>query len=125
MLCMCSAAATRERQKSVATIEQIQKLGRCIGREFDPKRVLLFGSHACDSPTSDLDVDILVVMPHEGKGWRMATRRRSRVRPKFPIDLIVLPVSIDRYVCYSLVKEFIKQDIFAFILFPSPDFHNF
>ena len=89
MLCMCSAAATRERQKSVATIEQIQELGRRIGREFDPKRVLLFGSHACGSPTSDSDVDILVVMPHEGKGWRMATRLRTRVRPKFPIDLIV------------------------------------
>jgi len=71
------------------TMDQIRDLGRRIGREFHTDRVMLFGSHAYGSPTTDSDVDILVIMPHKGKGWRMATEIRGRVRPQFPIDLLV------------------------------------
>jgi len=32
---------------------------------------------------------MLVVMPYEGKSWRIATKIRTRIRPSFPLDLIV------------------------------------
>jgi predicted nucleotidyltransferase len=73
----------------VVSLEQIEELARDIGREFQPTRVVLFGSHAYGKPTGDSDVDILVVIPHEGKSWRMASRIRDRVHPKFPVDLVV------------------------------------
>jgi len=70
-------------------MQQIQELAQRIGQEFCPDRVLLFGSHAYGEPGADSDVDMLVIMRHEGKNWRMATEIRGRVRPRFPLDLIV------------------------------------
>ena len=70
-------------------MEQIEALGRAIAGEFRPELVLLFGSYAYGTPTEDSDVDILVVLPHEGKGWRIATEIRTRLRPAFPVDFVV------------------------------------
>ncbi len=70
-------------------MNQIEKFGREIGSEFHADRVLLFGSYADGSATEDSDVDLLVVMGHDGKGWRMASKIRGKLRPRFPLDLIV------------------------------------
>ena len=45
----------------MVTLNQIEELGRRIGREFHAKRVVLFGSYARGVPTDDSDVDLLVV----------------------------------------------------------------
>ncbi len=45
----------------MVTMNQIEDLGRRIGREFDADRVVLFGSHARGSARDDSDVDLLVV----------------------------------------------------------------
>ncbi len=68
---------------------QIQDLADRIAKEFNPERIILFGSHASGVPSSDSDVDFLVVLPHRDKGWRVATQIRRRVRSPFPLDLIV------------------------------------
>lgn len=73
----------------MVTIEQIQEFSDRIAREFHPERIILFGSYAYGTPTVDSDVDLLVVMPYEGKSWRMATEIRGRIRPQFPLDLLV------------------------------------
>jgi len=70
-------------------MEQIEELGHLIGRMFRPERVLLFGSHAYGAPEADSDVDILVIMNYEGKSWKKASEIRGRVRPRFPVDLLV------------------------------------
>ncbi|MHC4644471.1 MAG: nucleotidyltransferase domain-containing protein [Planctomycetota bacterium] len=70
-------------------MEQIQELGRQIGREFHPERVVLFGSYAYGTAREDSDVDLLVVISHKGKGWRLAGKIRGRVCPQFPVDLLV------------------------------------
>jgi predicted nucleotidyltransferase len=36
---------------------------RQIAAQFDPERIILFGSHAYGTPNADSDVDLLVVMP--------------------------------------------------------------
>ncbi len=71
------------------TMREIEALGDRIGREFRPDRVVLFGSYAYGSPGPDSDVDLLVIMPHKGKPSAVATAIRSRVRPTFPLDIIV------------------------------------
>ena len=68
---------------------QIEQFGRRIGREFAVQRVVLFGSHAYGEATRDSDVDLLVVMNHKSKGWQMAGKIRWRLRPEFPLDLLV------------------------------------
>ena len=68
---------------------RIKSLGRAIAKEFRPERIILFGSYAYGLPTDDSDVDLLVIMPFQGKPVRKAIEIRSRVNPKIPIDLIV------------------------------------
>ncbi len=73
----------------MVTINQIEELGRRIGREFHAHRVVLFGSHAHGVPTEDSDVDLLVILPFEGRSVNQSVEIRMRLRPAFPVDLIV------------------------------------
>ena len=73
----------------IAPREQIEDFARRVAEEFQPERIILFGSHAYGTPTEDSDVDLLVVMPHEGRPHEQATRIRDRVEPHFAMDLLV------------------------------------
>ncbi len=73
----------------VVSMDRIQELCGRIAREFKPERVILFGSHARGDAGKYSDVDLLVLMPFEGKSYRKATEIRSRVRPTFRVHLVV------------------------------------
>lgn len=73
----------------MATITDIEELSTSIVHEFKPRKIVLFGSHAWGTPTADSDVDLLVILPFEGKTWRMATTIRERIKVSFPLDLMV------------------------------------
>ena len=73
----------------MVTMSQIEELGRRIGREFHARRVVLFGSHARGAATDDSDVDLLVILPFEGKSVNQSVEMRMRLRPAFPVDLFV------------------------------------
>lgn len=60
-----------------------------VVRQFQPERVVLFGSYAYGQPNEDSDVDLLVIMPHPGAGIEQAARIRQTIRAGFPMDLIV------------------------------------
>ena len=60
-----------------------------IARQFRPERIILFGSYAYGTPTKDSDVDLLVVMPFEGRSVSKASEVRGAVRAGFPMDLLV------------------------------------
>ena len=68
---------------------KIKSLISEIAREFKPQRIILFGSYATGNPTPDSDVDLLVVMPFEGKPVRKAIEIKNRVNARFPLELIV------------------------------------
>ncbi len=71
------------------TMDQIKELSASLGREFEPERIVLFGSHARGEATEDSDVDLLVILTFEGKAVHQVVRMRMAVRPSFPVDLIV------------------------------------
>ncbi len=73
----------------MVAMDQVEALSRRIGREFDPERIILFGSHAYGTPAEYSDVDLLVIMPFEGSGFDQALEILKRVDPRFAIDLIV------------------------------------
>ncbi len=73
----------------MATMTQIEDLARWIGREFDADKVVLFGSYARGVPTGDSDVDVLVILPFEGRSVNQSVQMRMRLRPAFPVDLLV------------------------------------
>jgi uncharacterized protein len=73
----------------MANLADIERYAQQIAREFRPERIVLFGSHALGVARDDSDVDLLVVMSHRGKSWDQAAEIRSRLRPTFPLDLLV------------------------------------
>ncbi len=67
----------------------IQSLSDKFARAFRPDRIILFGSYAYGAPTDDSDVDLLVILPFEGRPARKAAEILSAVSPPFPVDLLV------------------------------------
>ena len=77
---------------TLSGMSQAQKIRRYsseIARQFLPEKVILFGSHATRKASRDSDVDLLVIMPHDGPAAFQAARIRSKVRAPFALDLIV------------------------------------
>jgi predicted nucleotidyltransferase len=70
-------------------MKKIKDLTLQIAREFNPERIILFGSYAYGQPGNDSDVDILVVLPFKGKPVRKAIEIRNKVNAVVPLDLIV------------------------------------
>lgn len=66
----------------------IQELADSIARDFHPERIILFGSYARGNPTADSDVDLLVILPFEGKPFWKSLEIMNRVDAPFPLDLL-------------------------------------
>jgi uncharacterized protein len=72
------------------TRKQINAVVRKIVDEFDPERVILFGSYAYGKPNIDSDVDMLIVAESAEPPAARATRAYLAVHGKtFPMDIIV------------------------------------
>lgn len=70
--------------------DRIEEFAQHIGRVFHPQRVILFGSHARGEAGPDSDVDLLVIMPRDGKTpHQQAFEIRQKVKADFPMDLLV------------------------------------
>ncbi|MEI6207532.1 MAG: nucleotidyltransferase domain-containing protein [Desulfuromonadales bacterium] len=73
----------------MATTSEIQHISDQIRMEFAPRKIILFGSHSWGNPDNESDVDLLVVLPFQGKPWRYAVEIRARIKPRVPVDLLV------------------------------------
>ena len=73
----------------MVAIDKIEEFGRRIGREFGAEKVVLFGSYARGNVTEDSDVDLLVIGPFEGRSVDRSVEIRMKLRPRFPVDLLV------------------------------------
>ncbi len=56
---------------------------------FQPEKIILFGSHAYGHPTENSDVDLLVIMNHQGSARWQAAKILQTIDYHFPLDLIV------------------------------------
>jgi predicted nucleotidyltransferase len=73
----------------MVAMDKIEEFGRRIGRQFGAERVILFGSYARGTVTKDSDVDLLVIGPFEGRSVDRSVQIRMKLRPGFPLDLVV------------------------------------
>ncbi len=73
----------------MVALAEIQEFGRQIGEKFHAQKVILFGSYAKGSVTSDSDVDLLVIGPFKGRGVDKSVEIRMKLRPKFPVDILI------------------------------------
>ena len=68
-----------------------------IARQFAPDRIILFGSYAYGTPNEGSDVDLLVVLPFEGKPYRKAAEIAAAVHAGFPLDILAgRPADVER-----------------------------
>ncbi len=70
-------------------MDEILQLSERIARKFQPERIILFGSYAYGTPAPDSDVDLLIILPFEGKGYRKSLEIIAAVEPPFAVDLLV------------------------------------
>ena len=75
--------------KNKVTRSLIRKFANQVAKQFHPNKIILFGSYAYGKPDEDSDVDMLIIMPFEGKGAHKATEILLATDPRFPIDLLV------------------------------------
>ena len=72
----------------MVAMSKILELSGQIAREFDPERIVLFGSYAAGTERPDSDVDLLVILSFEGSGFRKSLDILNRVSPAFSVDLL-------------------------------------
>ena len=73
----------------MVAMSEIRGFGRRIGREFGAERVILFGSYARGKVSEDSDVDLMIIGPFEGRSVDRSVEIRMKLRPQFPVDLLV------------------------------------
>lgn len=69
--------------------QKIFELRDKIVQQFHPQKVILFGSYAYGVPTEDSDVDLLVILPFEGKSAHKSAEIATAVNPHFATDILV------------------------------------
>lgn len=68
----------------------IKEMVQRIVEQFQPEKIILFGSYARGTAGPDSDVDLLVVMPVEGSKRKAQLRIRTALHDiKLPKDVIV------------------------------------
>jgi predicted nucleotidyltransferase len=74
----------------MASQSEIQALAEKIVREFQPGKIILFGSHARGDAGPDSDLDLLVIMPRNAKEHhQQAAEIHLKCHPGFPFDVLV------------------------------------
>ena len=71
--------------------EKLNEMVRRIVHQFNPEKIILFGSHARGMAGPDSDADILVIMPVKGSKRKQATEIDvSLIGIDLPTDVIVV-----------------------------------
>ena len=68
--------------------ERIEQIVSSL-REYDPERIILFGSHARRDPDEYSDLDLVVIKETEERFLDRLKRVYELVRPTFAMDLLV------------------------------------
>lgn len=73
----------------MVAMSAVIELSARIAEEFDPERIILFGSYAYGVPKEHSDVDLLILMDFSGHPFDQATEILDRVDHAFYVDVIV------------------------------------
>ena len=92
----------------MVALSTIQELAGRIVQAFDPEKIILFGSYANGTAKPDSDVDLLVVLPFEGKSFWKSLEIANLIDPPFAMDLLARRPD-DTAKRYALGDPFIKD----------------
>ena len=94
------------------TKKTIKTFALRLAKQFNPEKIILFGSYAYGKPGKDSDVDLLVVLRHEGSAIRKASDMRLALPAEVPVDVIVrTPERIQERLAINdfFMREIIEQ----------------
>lgn len=60
--------------------QSIKEMAGKIADQFDPERIILFGSHAYGHPTDDSDIDLMVIMKTDAPPHKRAIPIRRALK---------------------------------------------
>ena len=93
--------------------EQIDEITQKIVKNFQPQKIILFGSYAYGAPTEESDLDLMIIKDSDLPG-RLQNReiRKLLSGSKIPVDVIV-----------KTPHEFeVYKDIIGTIVYPAHKF---
>ncbi len=70
------------------SMRTIRLYARQIAKQFQPEKIILFGSYAYGTPHEESDVDLLIVIPCRNSG-DMAFKIRCTIEPPFAAHIVV------------------------------------
>lgn len=70
------------------TNEQISQVSQEIIKKFFPEKIVLFGSYAYGNPSSNSDLDLLIILPFTGKNFYKSLEIYQSLDVNFPIDIL-------------------------------------
>jgi predicted nucleotidyltransferase len=99
----------------------IRDVVRQIAEQFNPQKIILFGSYARGKPRPESDVDLLVIADAFGDQHRPSLEIRKNLNISFGLDLIVYsPARLQQRLKWgdSFLQEIIETGI---VMYESPD----
>ena len=101
-MCCNDKDAVKCKHKGIPVIEVTENLlnemTEVLVKEIKPERIILFGSHANGSATSDSDIDLLIIVPHEFSPLNKRSdevKRIRRILSRFRVAKDILVFSTD------------------------------
>ena len=79
---------TEIRLGCMITFEEINQVSKEISEKFLPDKIILFGSYAYGNPSSISDLDLLVILPFQGKNFYKSLEIYQSLNLSFPIDIL-------------------------------------
>jgi predicted nucleotidyltransferase len=92
-----------------------------IALQFQPRKIILFGSYAYGNPRPESDVDLLIVMDTPLRETEQALRIRQYINPLFGVDFLVYqPGRLKERLEWgdSFLKEITDKGV---VMYESPD----
>jgi predicted nucleotidyltransferase len=102
-------SASVSTQTASVTPQIIRALSDEIVAKFQPQKIILFGSHAYGTPSTDSDVDLLVLMDTPLRNRQQAVQIALAIDYHFGLDLLVRnPQEFERRIALG---DFFLRDI--------------
>jgi predicted nucleotidyltransferase len=96
---------------SVLSPELLEEIVQRLVKEFDPERIILFGSYAWGTPSQDSDVDLLVVVPDSALSTAQRAARAHRALRGIGIPKDILVRTREEMERYRLVPASLEAEI--------------
>ncbi len=97
--------------------EVVRELVQRIAEGFNPRRIILFGSHAAGNPGPESDIDLLVIMDTPLRGVEQAQQIRRVINPMFGADILVYtPEQVQQRLEWgdSFLKSILEEGVLVY-----------